>query len=59
MTRTEGVHRGIRWVKTHHADIARGFTTVYAPDAEHTFYGHTSNAQAWSFIDRLTGGTAS
>ena len=52
MKAIQGIYLGVKWVKTTHPDIRRGFTTVIVDGEEVHFHGHTSNARAWNFIDK-------
>lgn len=49
-----GNHHGVTWIKTQNIDLTRGFTTVTVDGAEMHFHGHTSNARAWHFIEKIT-----
>lgn len=46
-------HRGVMWVKHQHRNIEKGYTTVIVDGEAIRFDGHTSNALAWNFIDRM------
>jgi hypothetical protein len=47
-----GEHEGVRWTKVFHESLSQGYTVIMVNDVEMKFYGHTSNARAWTFIDR-------
>jgi hypothetical protein len=49
-----GIYEGVEWVKTQHADISQGFTSIIVNGEEVRFYGHKSNAQAWNYITKMT-----
>lgn len=46
--------QGVTWIKTQNVDISKGFTTIIVDGAEMHFHGHTSNARAFGYIDKMT-----
>jgi hypothetical protein len=53
-TKMNGQYKGVTWVKHPHHNIAKGFTTVIVDGEAVRLEGHTSNARAWNFIDKMT-----
>lgn len=49
-----GQYKGVTWVKHPNADISKGFTTVIVDGEVVRLEGHTSNARAWNYIDKMT-----
>ena len=49
-----GQYKGVTWVKHQNPDISKGFTTVIVDGEAVRLEGHTSNARAWNFIDKMT-----